>query len=190
LSETQLLQPVSDLLHRGSALYCRASSTRIGKTTRQTRGAVGTLSLASSRARPPALPADCGAPFKSFPRPMPAAPDRPPMRQSRWPVPGGLRAETEPAAFPGPRLISRGLHACARSLKVFAMKMKHCRPRCAGTNRRGTRCQMVAGRGEKYCRYRLGEPKQHMSAIDVRPEPCAHSSRVECASGSAGHVSH
>ena len=33
LPETELLQPVGDLLHRGSAPDYRASSTRIGQTT-------------------------------------------------------------------------------------------------------------------------------------------------------------
>ena len=49
--ETELLKPVSDLLHRGSAPDYRASSPRIAKTTRQIPNAVGSIFLASSRAR-------------------------------------------------------------------------------------------------------------------------------------------
>ena len=40
LPETELLQPVGDLLHRGSAPDYRASSARIGQTTRQIPSAV------------------------------------------------------------------------------------------------------------------------------------------------------
>jgi len=40
LPETELLQPVGDLLHRGSAPDYRASFTRVDKTTRQILNAV------------------------------------------------------------------------------------------------------------------------------------------------------
>jgi hypothetical protein len=49
LSETQFLKPIGDLLHRGSAPDHRASSSRIGKITRQSCRTVGSKSLASSR---------------------------------------------------------------------------------------------------------------------------------------------
>ena len=49
LPETELLQPVGDLLHRGSAPDYRASFTRVDKTTRQILNAVG------SRVRPGGL---------------------------------------------------------------------------------------------------------------------------------------
>ena len=51
LSETELLKPLRNLLHRGGTPDCRASSVRIGKFIRQTRNAVGSIFLASSRAR-------------------------------------------------------------------------------------------------------------------------------------------
>src|SRR5579863_6939873 len=57
LPEAELLQPLSYLLHRGSAPQCRASSTRCGKITRQRRSAVGSISLASSSTQD-AVPAD------------------------------------------------------------------------------------------------------------------------------------
>jgi hypothetical protein len=41
LPKTELLKPIGDLLHRGSAPDYRASSARIGKFIRQTRSAVG-----------------------------------------------------------------------------------------------------------------------------------------------------
>jgi hypothetical protein len=40
---SELFKPLSDLLHRGRAPDYWASSARIGKITRQTGGAVGTL---------------------------------------------------------------------------------------------------------------------------------------------------
>jgi len=40
LTETQLLKPIGDLLHRGSTLDYRALSARIGQTTRQIPRAV------------------------------------------------------------------------------------------------------------------------------------------------------
>jgi hypothetical protein len=49
LPETELVEPVGDLLHRGSASDYRASSARIGKFIRQIRNAVGSIFLASSR---------------------------------------------------------------------------------------------------------------------------------------------
>jgi hypothetical protein len=51
LSETQLLQPISDLLHSGSAPDYWASPARIGKFIRQTGNAVGSIFLASGRVR-------------------------------------------------------------------------------------------------------------------------------------------
>ena len=76
LPETELLQPISDLLHRGSAPDYRASSARIGKTTRQIPSAVD----APARWQPAELQA---LRYRCLPW------RGPPMRLSRWPGPKG-----------------------------------------------------------------------------------------------------
>jgi hypothetical protein len=51
LSETELLQPVSDLLHRGRAPFVGLCWARVGKFIRQASNVVGSIILASSRTR-------------------------------------------------------------------------------------------------------------------------------------------
>jgi hypothetical protein len=89
LPEAQLLKPIGDLLHRGSAPDYRASSARIGKTTRQIPNAVGSMQyiprewphLDTARWR------TAGQLSRVLPDRRPAARRGPPMRQIRWPAP-------------------------------------------------------------------------------------------------------
>jgi hypothetical protein len=92
LTETELLKPLRNLLHRGGTPDCRASSARIGKFIRQTRNAVGSIFLASSRARALArrqiavpdrcqLPQPRGRPCARA-RGRPVPPEAPPRRNA------------------------------------------------------------------------------------------------------------
>jgi hypothetical protein len=94
LSEAKPLQPVSDLLHRRSALDYRASSARSGKTTRQIPYAVG-----SNCTQPRAVSDTAAGPGEGRPCAGAAGPDTPKVAR-------GLRSPTgrkRPTVGPSPK---------------------------------------------------------------------------------------